>query len=745
MPRHATPSPATDAPIPFASPPVLRWPTVWLCALIFFTTFVVYHPALHGDFVWDDDGHVTRPDLQSLAGLGRIWFEVGATQQYYPVLHSAFWLEHRLWGDSAFGYHLLNVLLHATAACLFAFVLRQVWAPDVAASTRAPTNHPLAGPEWFAAGLFALHPVCVESVAWISEQKNTLSTVFYLLAALAYLRFDAGGQSAATGGAVLRPAPVGPSHRAFDSRSGLRDRRSNQETATARAEASRHSPAFCYALATALFLLALLTKTVTATLPAALLIVAWWRRGRLEWRRDVLPLLPWFVLSIASGVVTARFERELIGANGADFALSAPERCLLAGRVFWFYLGKLIWPANLVFIYPHWMVDASQWGQWLFLAAAVAWFGSLVFVATSVSERTPLAHARGYWRKGARDVLAAFLLFGGTLFPVLGFFDVYPFRFSYVADHFQYLASVPIFALAAAGLVRARDRFLRRAGPRVRTDVAAAVTPPVSRATTAAAEQHGPATPLVIRYAGSGVIFVLLVTLGTLTWRQAGMYRDAFTLYETTLARNPAAWMAHNNLAILLTNAGRTEEAIQHYETALKLRPVFPQAENNLGDALVRLNRVEEAIPHFERAAQLEPRYAVAHRNLGMALAMTGRTAEAVAHFARAVQIQPTYAEAEFYWAVALLQSGHFPEAVPHFERAIALAPGMADYHNTYGEALARAGRFDAAVAQYEAALHVDGSQAEVHRNLARALHRLGRPAEAREHELAAQRLTRGN
>src|SRR6185295_3531637 len=147
----------------------------WLWLALAVITFVVYHPALHGDFIWDDQpGHVTRPELQSRAGLSRIWFEIGATQQYYPVLHSAFWLEHRLWGDATLGYHLINVLLHATAACLFGTILRRLKIPG-------------AG---LAAWVFALHPVCVESVAWITEQKNTLSTVLYLAAALAWLRFE---------------------------------------------------------------------------------------------------------------------------------------------------------------------------------------------------------------------------------------------------------------------------------------------------------------------------------------------------------------------------------------------------------------------------------------------------------------------------------------------------------------------------------------------------------------------------
>ena len=183
-------------------------------ALILCATLAAYLPALRGGLLWDDEGHVTKVALRPLSGLWRIWTELGATQQYYPVLHTAFWVEHRLWGDATIGYHLVNILLHVIAACLVALILRRLLDSGVCPSTsprdklgvpggaeglRAFDSEPLAagherrryaGVEWLAALIFALHPVAVESVAWIAEQKNTLSTVFYLLAMLAYLGFD---------------------------------------------------------------------------------------------------------------------------------------------------------------------------------------------------------------------------------------------------------------------------------------------------------------------------------------------------------------------------------------------------------------------------------------------------------------------------------------------------------------------------------------------------------------------------
>jgi hypothetical protein len=267
--------------------------------LIFSAVLAAYWPALQGGLHWDDGSHVTRPDLQSVHGLWRIWFDLGATQQYYPLLHTTFWLEHRLWGDDVLGYHLANVLLHAAAACLVVMIVRRLALPGA----------------WLAGFVFALHPVCVEAVAWISEQKSTLSAVFYLASALLYLSFH-----------------------------------DTRRKAT-------------YFLAAGLFILAILSKSVTATLPAVLLVILWWRHGRLDWRHDVLPLLPWFAIGVPAGLFTAWVERAFIGATGAAFALTLPQRVLIAGRAVWFYAGKLVWPANLTFSYTHWKIDPGAWSQ----------------------------------------------------------------------------------------------------------------------------------------------------------------------------------------------------------------------------------------------------------------------------------------------------------------------------------------------------------------------------------------------
>jgi hypothetical protein len=239
----------------------------------------------------------------------------------------------------------------------------------------------------------------VETVAWISEQKNTLSGVFYLTAMLVYLNFDG------------RPG----------------------------------SGKLSYLASLFLYVLAVLSKSVTATLPGALLVILWWKRGRIEWRRDVLPLGPFLTIGLTLGLITAYAESVWVGAEAANAGLSPIQRVLVAGHAIWFYLGKLILPVNLAFSYPKWAIDPSDFTQWLYVLGVLALLGVLWSM-----------------RKRSRAPLAALLFFIGTLFPALGFVNVFPFRYSYVADHFQYLASLGIIALAAAGISLAFDQVSKK-------------------------------------------------------------------------------------------------------------------------------------------------------------------------------------------------------------------------------------------------------------------------------------------
>ena len=582
--------------------------------MLFAATLLAYFPALRGGFIWNDSDYVTKPTLRSLAGLGRIWSEVGATEQYYPLLHSAFWVQHQLWGDSAFGYHLTNVLLHAASAFLIAIILRRLAIPGA----------------WLAAFLFAVHPVFAESVAWISEQKNTLSLLFYLGAALAWLRFD-------------------------EKREGS-----------------------SYALALALFLMALLSKSVTATLPGAILVTAWWRRGRLDWRRDVVPMLPWFVLGAAAGLFTGWVERKFLGADGASFDLSFAQRFLVAGRAIWFYLGKLAWPVDLIFIYPRWEVNAAAAWQWLFPAATLGVIASL------------LALCR--WSRGP---LAAFLFFVGSLFPTLGFFNVYAFIFSFVTDHWQYLPAIGILTLASAGAVKFTATF-----------------------------------PSSIRY---GIAILLLNLLATATWQKARTYHDGRTFYENILSDNPQCWMAHNNLGLLDQDARDDATAAGHFRRALELRPNFADAHVNLANILQKSGRLGEAISHYEKALsiQVTPK---AHYNLGNALLLGGQVPVAIQHYERALLLSPDYAEAHNNLGNALLRLGRVPEAVRHLEHALQLNPDLAEAQSDLGNALARAGRIDEAIVRYETAIRLQPNLSIASFNLGNVLLQAGRAQDAIHH-----------
>ena len=593
-------------------------------------TFAAYLPAIHGGMLWDDAAHITPERLRTGEGLWRIWFQLGTTQQYYPVLHSAFWLEHRLWGGSLFGYHLVNIALHAAAACLFALVLARV----------RPGAGGCPGSEWLAAAVFALHPVCVESVAWISEQKNTLSLVFYLLSALAYLRFE-------------------------------RERRWVH-----------------YVLASGLFILALLSKSVTATLPAALLLMAAWRRGHLSWR-DAGPLLPWFAMGAASGLFTAWVERVYIGARGQAFDLGLVERCLLAGRIFWFYLGKLAWPENLMFIYPRWTV-----------AVSASWSLGLLGLAAALAAL--------WWVRGwSRAPLVGVLFFAGSLFPALGFFNVYPFLFSYVADHFQYLACLGIIALAADGGAGVAWGALRRRG--------------------------GAAARWVFAAACAAV----LAALFALTWRQSSHYSDAGALYSDTLAKNPDCWMADNNLGVYLMDKGSLDQAIPLLRDAVRLKPDYSDAHNNLGNAMTKAGGLQrEAVAEFEAAIRLDPGMAQAHANLGMALVKSPTTeARGIQELETALRggaDDPEFADVHASLGAALSRDpSRLPEAIAEFEAALRMMPGLSDVRDNFGIALARAGRPDAAAAQFLLALQGRPDDADVHNNLGGVLLQLGRGPEA--------------
>jgi tetratricopeptide (TPR) repeat protein len=621
---------------------VLRWPTtppapttrtyfadkLWLLALaLILVTFVAYFPALRGGFIWDDDSHLTaNPAMTAPHGLRMIWSSLRISR-YYPLTLTTFWVQRRFWGLSPMPYHAVNIALHAINSILILLVLRRL-------RVRAA---------WLAAMLWALHPVNAESVAWITELKNTQSGVFFFLALLCFLRFDA------------------------------QQRR-------------------CwYVLAVVCGLAAMLSKPSTTVLPLVLLLCVWWNRGRWQ-RTDIARIIPFFSLALAMSVLTViEQRRHVLIAGTAEWQLGMGQRLVIAGKAIWFYAAKMLWPARLMFVYPRWEVDATSLWSWLPLAGLVG-VGLMLWRYRS--------------RPGPRAALFGCGFFVVALLPVLGFFNIYYFRYSFIANHFQYLANVGLVALAAGAGTALCDR----------------------------AAPWG-------KHFGAVVASVLLVVLGLLTWKQACTYRDAQTVWQDTIAKNPQCWMAHNNLGVALREQGRQQEAIQHFEQALRIKPDLAEVHHGLAIALIGLGKVPEAIGHFERALQIRPDYVEVHYNLGAALMGQGRLQEAISHYEQALRIEPDSADAHCNLGVALMGQGRLQEAIGHYEQALRIEPDFAGAHCNLGVALQKLGRTSEAVQHYQQALRIEPDFAGAHFNLGLALEKLGRTKEAIGHYEQALRI----
>jgi tetratricopeptide (TPR) repeat protein len=333
-----------------------------------------------------------------------------------------------------------------------------------------------------------------------------------------------------------------------------------------------------------------------------------------------------------------------------------------------FYITHLVFPAHLTFSYPRWTIDPGVWWQWLFPATVLGVLAALW-----------LARARI-----GRGPLAAALFFVITLAPAIGFINVYPMRFSFVADHFQYLAGIGPIALAVAALKRGLDR-LEPGKPGLQPALGAA----------------------------------LLVGLGALTWKQCGMYVDDQTLWQETLRRNPQSWMAHVNLGNHLAEQGQLDDAIGHYQQALEINPNEADAHIGLGTARMQQGNRDDALAQYQAALQINPEAEMAHVDLGIALLQTGRTAEAIPHFQKALQLEPADAKAQKYLAwvlatspVAALRDG--PKAVELARQADTLTGGKNPIVvHTLAAALAESGRFTEAVEVAQRAWQLAEAQAK--------------------------------
>ena len=581
----------------------------------------VYLPALRAGFVWDDSILVNESVVHEWSGLWNIWFspaDIEREAHYWPVVYTSFWLEHKLWGLAPLGYHAVNVLLHLVNVLLIWRLLGRLAAPGA----------------WTVAAVFAVHPLHVESVAWVIERKDVLSALFYLTAALTWIRFT---------------------------------------------EAPRPGR---YLLALGLFTAGLLSKSIVVTLPAALLIWHWWQAGRIT-RTDLTRLAPFFAVALA---VTAADLAFYSSREPLALGYSLVERVLIAARALWFYAGKLLWPTDLIVIYPLWEISAADRVAWTYVLGAAAlaallWFGRERF---------------------GRGPLAGVLFFAVTLSPVLGFVDYGYMQFSLVADRFQYLAGLGVLAVLVGAAAQGASRLQ------------------ASRKRLAA-----------------GGLAVVLALLGAQTWMQARIWRDGVTLFSHIVAYNPDARDAHLNLVGPLADAGRLDEALAAARIGVERRPDNADAHTNLGSVLVRLERWDEADAVLRTALGLDPRHPGLHQNLGEALRRRGRYGEAIEMYGNALDADPDLALAHGGLGIALFESGRHDEALAALDRALALEPDGPSAGNISlfaGRAARAAGRLDAAEAHFRRAAALEPEGVAPLMELSNVLAARGERAEAVEH-----------
>jgi tetratricopeptide (TPR) repeat protein len=532
---------------------------VALCGL----TIFIYRPAWNGQFIWDDDRYVTSNSLLTAKdGLQRIWFSPDAPSQYFPLTYTLLRIERSFWDLNPSGYHWVNILMHAANALLLWKILTRLRIPGAL----------------LAAAIFSLHPIQVESVAWISELKNVLMGFFFLLALLIWTEY-------------VDLSAADQRRRLF------------------------------YVSALACFALALFAKSTACTLPAALLLILWFKKQPIS-RRALIEIVPFVVLALGSGLLAMWWEKYHQGTRVLP-SLGLLERILIATRAPWFYLSKIFWPSNLTFIYPRWKIDPADPTAYLGLIALVVVILAIYF-------------ARRLLGRGPE---VAALFFVATLSPVIGFIMLYTFRYTFVADHYQYLACIGPIALFCAG-----------------------------------------ATFLIRRLKNSNLAIaicsaLILGGLSLLTWRQSGSYRDIETLWRTTIEKNPSCWMAYNNLGAVEVGKGNIESAIAKYEKALALQPAYPEAHYNLGAALLQQGKIDQAISHSEEAIKLQPSDPDAHVVLGNAFMAKQDIDQAIDQYEQALSVRPDDYNAHFNLGSALQQKGKTERAAREFARAHELEP----------------------------------------------------------------------
>jgi len=612
---NATPEPGTSPieslqlTLPEESGPRERY--LWMGFLLLLT-LIIYGPSLQGGFIWDDDKHVFNRSLRDVAGLKRIWTfpwtEVPAAPgsiapnyvpQYYPMTHTLFWIQYHLWGLSPLGYHLVNALLHGGSAILLWQILRRLRVPGA----------------WLAAAVFAVHPVNVQSVAWVSELKNTLSLFLALISAWFYLRCaDAMEGRSSDGSGDGESAHPNPNEKV----------------------------GILYATSLGIFFLALLSKTVVASLPVVLILIFWWQGRRLL--RHILALAPFLLMGAALGWLTNHVEQTFVHAQGPEWQLSFGERLLIAGHAVWFYIGKVLLPIGQSFVYEKWDVSNAGVLQWGYVLAV-----PLLLI---------LLAGLGLVRKRWRAPFVTFAIFLVTIFPALGFADIYPMRYYSVADHFQYISMISIVTLGVAALATAARRFKIRKNETL-----------------------------------VGASAVLLLLLGGAAWVRAGVFASSLRLWTDTVAKNDTSIMARFNLADAVWRSAaqlstdgnipeselRVERALTLYDEVLAMNPNSVEGLIGKGNILIARRRYAEAEVLFRQAVQLSPRQWRANEGLAQALIRQRRAEEAMVYIDKALEIDAGSVNARLLAGDIASDAGKPDVALEHYRIAITSRPDRAD------------------------------------------------------------------
>ena len=585
-----------------------RW---FLGILLVAALLLAYGQLWHAGFLWDDDSHLTKnPCIVGPLGFVDIWITPAAT--YYPLVLSAFWLEHALWGLAPLPYHLVNLLLHASCALLLWKVLLELRIPGA----------------WLGSALWALHPVQVESVAWVTEQKNTQSCLFYLLSILCFLRW----LDHSNGPLKFLSKPL----------------------------------SWPYLLSLLFALLAILSKSSTVMLPMVLALCCWWREGTWTWRK-LWALAPFFLLSASASLWTIWEQKFHSGAVGAEWNQSLAEKLVLAGKVPWFYLGKLAWPDPLIFIYPRWNLDASLVFSWLPLLGVV-----LVLLLLWYKRETTVVRA----------ILFAWAYFLISLFPVMGFFSVYFFRYSFVGDHFQYLAGMGPLALAGAAMTLG----LRRLGSRT---------------------------------VAVGIMTLVLIALGVLSWKQSSHYLTEESLWRDTIGKNTRCWMALNNLGFLFLTRGEPDGAIVLFQKGLQINPGDAEAEKKLGWAFRDKGQLDDAVFHLKRSISLDHDDLFAHYNLAGIYSQQGLHEAAVLEYQEALRIQPADPDSLPRLGQELLSINRREDAIAAYRKLVVINPADAGAWHNLGKLLFQQNSRAEGIRNLKESLRLQPSKVEVLNDLA--------------------------